>query len=87
MAKVLSFPGSAARESQEDEDPPKSIGDIFKSFMEDAEQFESALVITVMKDGRIAWGSASNDIQEVVWLSMAMQRIAMDSSLGIADCD
>jgi hypothetical protein len=82
---VLAFPGKNANGSisgEADRVPAKQVLD---GFAEKADDLQMVLVIGIKNDGQVCWGSSTSDLLEVLWASKAMERIAMDHSLGLID--
>ena len=63
------------------------VKEILASFTSSQDKFEEVLCIGITPDGRISWGSSSDDLRSVLWTLKAMERITMDLSLGLVPDD
>ena len=54
-------------------------------FLEQAADLDTAIVVTITKEGRLKWGTSCDNVPEVLWILKAMERILMDRSLGIIE--
>ena len=85
---VVSFPGHKATEQTVGPDEDEiNVTKVLDSFKANEDKFDEILVIAVSKNGAISWGSSSDDLRSILWLSKAIERIIMDTSLGITDMD
>ena len=63
--------------------PPKEV---IKAFMEEIDDVDSLLIIGT-RHGQLCWSSSSRSLLEILWLAKAVERVAMDHSLGIISLD
>ena len=83
---VLAFPGKNGGDSISGETDRVPAKQVLDGFLEKADDLQMVLVIGIKKvDGQVCWGSSTSDLLEVLWASKAMERIAMDHSLGLID--
>ena len=85
---VVSFPGHKAPDQATSTDEDEiNVTKVLDSFKANEEKFDEILIIAVSKNGAISWGSSSDDLRSILWLSKAIERIIMDTSLGLVDPD
>jgi hypothetical protein len=85
---VVSFPGHKAPDQATSPDEDEiNVTKVLDSFKANEEKFDEILIIAVSKNGAISWGSSSDDLRSILWLSKAIERIIMDTSLGLVDPD
>jgi len=85
---VIAFPGVVRTEAMdanhsEAEINAENVKRVLNSFKEREDNFDEVLIIGISPAGAISWGSSSDDIRSILWLNKAMERILMDTSLGL----
>lgn len=85
--KVVKFPGvRAVPEARKLDDPElETVASVVEGFAPLTEEMSRVLIISIDKKGRLGWSSNAADMCEVTWMSAAMNRMAMDMSMGILD--
>ena len=85
---VIKFPNrEEVHTSNETMEEDIGVKEVLASFASSQDKFEEVLVIGITPDGRISWGSSSDDLRSVLWTLKAMERITMDLSLGLVPDD
>lgn len=91
MSSVVEFPAGNKKDqvgaSKESEMPEVDVGSVIQGFIDKKDSLEEVLIIGISKSGSITWGSSSDDLRSILWIAKAMERIAMDISLGISPED
>jgi len=82
---VIKFPSKETIETTDTHMDEIGVKEVLESFSKNQDQFEEVLIIGITPDGRISWGSSSDDLRAVLWTTKAMERIVMDISLGLVD--
>lgn len=87
--KVVRFPGMTGKlhQARSDDDEVADANDVLDMFADQTEEGDRVLIMSMGKDGSLGWASNAVDLCEVLWLCKAMERLAMDMSLGIGGYD
>lgn len=85
MAEIIKLPGAKMHQ----ETPPETHAGVepktvLEAMLEEADNLDSVLIVGT-RDGQLCWGSSTKSLLEIIWLCRAMDRIAMDHSLGLLD--